>query len=458
VPVATGHGSPRSTLQVAGAGTLLTLVAFTAPLATLNSTAAALGTGPAGRTWILSSMSIGLAAMLLSTGTIADDTGRRRTFVAGSLLLAAASLLAAVSPEVVSFVLMRVLQGVGGAAVLASSLGIIAAAFPPGPARAHASGVWGASLGAGIATGPLLSAGLDTLHDWRDVYWLLGLAAVGVALSAQRWVTESRAEHRRRLDVPGVLLLGAGMSALLAALVEGRQDWGEPEVLVLGAASAVLLTGFVVVERRSPSAMLDLSLFAQPAFVAATVGALATGAGVIALTSYLAAFLGLALRVSGIAAAVLLLLWSAVSAVTSLLARRIPATVPGRVQLAVGMLGVGVGELLMFGVHADSTWVRFAPGLFVAGLATGVVNAALGREAVASVPPGRAGMGSGANNTARYVGSAVGVTLVTVVAAGTTTAGLVDGWNRAVLLTTAVSVVGALVVLACGARPRGPCA
>jgi len=439
VPVATGHVSPRSTLQVAGAGTLLTLVAFTAPLATLNSTAAALGTGSAGRSWILSSMSIGLAAMLLSTGTIADDTGRRRTFVAGSLLLAAASLLAAVSPEVVSFVLMRVLQGVGGAAVLASSLGIIAAAFPPGPARAHASGVWGASLGAGIATGPLLSAGLDTLHDWRDVYWLLGLAAVGVALSAQRWVTESRAEHRRRLD-------------------EGRQDWGEPEVLVLGAASAVLLTGFVVVERRSPSAMLDLSLFAQPAFVAATVGALATGAGVIALTSYLAAFLGLALRVSGIAAAVLLLLWSAVSAVTSLLARRIPATVPGRVQLAVGMLGVGVGELLMFGVHADSTWVRFAPGLFVAGLATGVVNAALGREAVASVPPGRAGMGSGANNTARYVGSAVGVTLVTVVAAGTTTAGLVDGWNRAVLLTTAVSVVGALVVLACGARPRGPCA
>ncbi len=352
--------------------------------------------------------------------------------------------------------LMRVLQGVGGAAVLASSLGIIAAAFPPGPARAHASGVWGASLGAGIATGPLLSAGLDRLHDWRDVYWLLALAAVGVALSAQRWVTESRAEHRRRLDVPGVLLLGAGMSALLAALVEGRQDWSEPEVLVLGAASAVLLTGFVVVERRSPSAMLDLSLFAQPAFVAATVGALATGAGVIALTSYLAAFLGLALQVSGIAAAVLLLLWSAVSAVTSLLARRIPATVPGRVQLAVGMLGVGVGELLMFGVHADSTWVRFAPGLFVAGLATGVVNAALGREAVASVPPGRAGMGSGANNTARYVGSAVGVTLVTVVAAGTTTAGLVDGWNRAVLLTTAVSVVGALVVLAC--RPRGPCA
>jgi len=440
-------------LGVAGAGTLLTLVAFTAPIATLNSTAAGLATGAAGRTWILSSMSIGLGAALLSTGTVSDDFGRHRTFVAGSLLLAVASLLAAVSPEVVTFVLMRVLQGVGGAAVIASSLGIIAAAFPPGPQRAHASGVWGASLGAGIATGPLLSASLDRLHSWRDVYGVLCLAALAVAAAAHRGVVESRAEHRRQLDVAGVLLLAAGMSALLAALVEGRQSWTSPVVLALGAASVVLLAGFVAVESRSDHAMLDLALFRQPAFVAATVGALATGAGVISLTSYLSAFAGLALQISSLAAATLLLLWSGVSAVTALLARRIPARVPGRVQLAIGLLGVGIGQLAMFGVSTDSTWVRFAPGLLFAGLASGVLNAALGREAVASVPPGRAGMGSGANNTARYVGSAIGVTVVSVVAAGGTAEGLVDGWNRAVLVTAGVSVLGAVVVLASRARP-----
>ena len=98
--------------------------------------------------------------------------------------------------------------------------------------------------------------------------------------------------------------------------------------------------------------------------------------------------------------------------------------------------------------------MRFVPGLLVAGVASGVLNAALGREAVASVPPGRGSVGSGANNTARYVGSAVGVTVVSVIAAGATTpAGLVGGWNQAVLVTAAVSVVGALVVLA--ARTRG---
>lgn len=157
-------------LGLAAAGTLLTLVAFTAPIATLNSTAAGLGAGASGRTWILSSMSVGLGAALLSTGTLSDDLGRRRTFVAGSLLLAVSSVLGALAPGTLTFVLMRVVQGIGGAAVIASSLGLIAAAFPPGPGRARASGVWGASLGAGIATGPLLSAGLDRLNSWRDVY------------------------------------------------------------------------------------------------------------------------------------------------------------------------------------------------------------------------------------------------------------------------------------------------
>jgi hypothetical protein len=175
---------------------------------------------------------------------------------------------------------------------------------------------------------------------------------------------------------------------------------------------------------------------------------------VIALTSYLPGFAGRALGISALSASLLMLLWSGSSVVTALLARRIPARVSGRTQLALGLLGVAVGQALQHGVDVDSTWVRFVPGLLVAGVASGVLNAALGREAVASVPDGRGSVGSGANNTARYVGSAVGVTVVSVIAAGATTpAGLVAGWNHAAVVTAAVSVVGALVVLA--ARTRG---
>src|SRR5262249_21166586 len=108
-----------------------------------------------------------------------------------------------------------------------------------------------------------------------------------------------------------------------------------------------------------------------------------------------------------------------------------------------------------WGVDATSGAWRFVPGLLVAGVATGVLNAALGRESVASVPSGQAALGSGANNTARYLGSALGVTVVSVVAAPSGTAtvcSLVAGWNRAALVTAAVSLVGALVVLLVGER------
>ena len=441
----------RRTLTVAGLGTMLTLVAFTAPLAILNATATSLGADTAGRIWILSSMSVGLGAVLLSTGTIADDYGRRRTFVAGMLVLALASFLAALAPQTPMFVFARVLQGVGGAAVIASSLGLIAHAFAPGPARAAASGVWGAAVGAGIAVGPLVAAGLDRLADWRDTYWLLGAAVLAVAVAARVLVGESRSDRPRGLDLPGVLTLGVGISALLAALVEGRLGWTRPTVLVLAAVAVLALALFVLVQARVAAPMLEPSLWRQPAFAVATGAAFATGAGVLGLMPYLAGFLGTALGIPATTGAVLFLAWSGTSVLSALLARRIPARVSGRVQLAIGLLGVAAGQLALGGVAADSTWVRFVPGLLVAGVASGILNAALGREAVASVPAGRSGMGSGANNTARYVGSAIGVTVVAVIVAGAP-GGPIAGWNLAVLVTAAISVGGALMVLGC--RPR----
>ena len=448
--------SSRRALIVAALGTMLSLIAFTTPLSTLNATAASLGADVAGRTWILSSISIGLAAALLSSGTIADDFGRRRTFMVGMAVLALGSVVCALAPHTLPFVLARVVQGLGSAAVMASSLGIIAHAFPVGPARAAASGVWGASVGAGIAVGPLMSAGFDRTASWRDVYWVLVVAAVALAVAARLMVEESRPDEPRGLDLGGSLLLAAGMSTFLATLVEGRLGWTQPEVFALAIASVVVLALFVLVESRADAPMLELSLLRNPAFAAATLAAFATGMGIIALLSYMSGFLGTALGITAMGAALLLLSWSATSVVTALLARRIPAHFPGRVQLGVGIIGVGIGQATLVGVSADSTWLRFLPGLVFAGVASGVVNAALGREAVASVPPGRGGMGSGANNTSRYVGSAIGVTIVAVIAArpgaGSPTQDLIHGWNVAAVVTAAFSIIGGLLVLACGPR------
>ncbi|MGF0312193.1 MFS transporter [Rhodococcus sp. IEGM1428] len=456
----TGTTNSTRALSIAALGTLLTLMAFTAPLATINSTAADLMSDAAGRTWILSSMSIGLAAALLTTGTIADDFGRRRTFALGAAVLAVGTLISAVSPNTLIFVLARILQGLGGAAVIASSLGIIAHTHPAGPVRAKASGVWGASVGAGIALGPLLAALLDRWASWREAYVVLAVATVALAVAAHLLVEESRSDAPRGLDPVGALLLATGIASLLAALVEGRQGWTAVTPIVLFVLAALLLAAFTFLELRSATAMLDLTLFRHPPFLAATVAALATGGGIIALMSYMPGFVGTALGIDALGAALLLFGWSGTSVVTALLARRLPASVSGRTQLAAGLVGVAIGMVMVSGLSDNASWPRLLPGLLVAGIASGVLNAALGREAVASVPAGRGGMGSGANNTARYVGSAVGVTVVAVVAvpAGSgargmtqsisnhSAAALTTGWNTAALVTAAISVLGAVVV------------
>jgi MFS family permease len=159
----------RRTLAVAAAGTLLVLVAFTTPLTTLPSTARGLAAGPSAQTWLLASISLGLAAGWLTAGAVGGDYGRRRVLVAGAGLFAAGSLLCSLAADSLVFVLGRVGQGLGGAAVLACSLGLIGPgpAFPGGPARARAAGIWGASVGASVAVGPLLAAGLELASNWR---------------------------------------------------------------------------------------------------------------------------------------------------------------------------------------------------------------------------------------------------------------------------------------------------
>jgi len=440
------------TLAVAAMGTVLVLIAYTTPVATLASTASGLGAGPAGQAWILSSMSCGLAVALLPAGAIGDDYGRRRMFGAGTVLLALTCLLAALAPGTAVLVAARIGQGLGGAAILACSLGLIGHAFPPGPARVQATGVWGACVGGGIALGPLLAGGLDAALDWRSAYAAIAVLAALLAVLSWRLLTESRSDREQAVDLAGIALLGAALAAVLAGLVEGRSGWTQPAVIGLLVGGVLLAAGFVVVELRRQAPMLDLRLFRKPDFAGATIAALATGAGVIAAMSFLPTLLQRGLGHGVIYAALMLLGWSATSVVTALLARRLPAGFAPRAQLAAGLLGVAVGQAMLAGLDSRAGVWRILPGLLVAGAASGMLNAALARQAVASAPAGLASIGSGANNTARYLGAAVGVTIVAVLAAHPTPAGLISGWNVAVLVTAAISVAGALTVAVFGPR------
>ncbi|MEV7598555.1 MFS transporter [Kitasatospora sp. NPDC089797] len=396
------------------------------------------------------------AALLLTAGSAADDHGRKRVFTLGVLLFATAEALAALAPGGTVYLAARVLLGVASAAVLAPALGLISHAHPAGPERIRALGIWGASVGLGIAVGPVYGALVQQWVGWRAVGGGLAVVSAAVAGCAVVGLTESRAERPRALDPYGVLTLAAGTSLLIAGLAEGRGGWGRPVVVALLAAGVVLLAGFVAVEAKVREPMLDLALFRDPGFVAATGGALFTGLSLVGFMSYLPTLLQGVLGLSGLAAGGVLALWSGLSVVAALQARRLAAHLSATAQVSLGLLICGLGEAGLYGLTPGSSWLRLAPGLAVAGIGSGVLNAALARLAVSSVPAHRAAMGSGANNTSRYIGSALGVAVTVAVAgsahtvgpAGPAAAALATGTDRAVLVAAALCLLGAALALA----------
>jgi len=440
---------PRTgrTLGVVAYGTFLALMAYTAPLASLPDIAADLGAGVSATSWIVASTSVGLAAALVPAGALGDDVGRRRVFAAGAALLAVSSALGAPAPDAWLLVAARVLQGVGAAAVLACGLALLGAAYPDGRARAAATAWWGASFGAGVALGPVLMALVQDGGSWRVTYVVLAVLSAVLALAAPALLAESTLGRRRGVDPVGALLLAGGLACLLTALTEGRLGWGRPAVVVLLAGAAVLLAGFALHQLRAGEPMIDLRGFRRPRLAAATIGAFVTGTGIIAITSYVPTLLQRGYGRDVLFSAVVLLAWSGPAAVSALGVRVLPERWSGPGRIAVGLVVVGAGIVVLSGLGAGSPTGRLVTGLIVAGIGTGAVTATLGREAVASVPPDQAGTGSGINNTSRYVGAALGVTLVAALVGGSG-AELVSGWNVACWICAAWSAAGAVAVAA----------
>ncbi|GGR22284.1 MFS transporter [Streptomyces roseolus] len=437
-----------ATLAVTALATGVALMNYTAPMATLPEMAEAFRTPPSAQAWLLNGTPLGLAVLLLVAGALADAHGRRRVFLLGTLALGVTTALGAFAGSTVLFTAARIAQGAASAAVLAGSLGLLADAYPSGRDRIRATGVWGASVSGGIALGPLL-AGALALVDWRSAYAVLGAAALVTAAIGARALTAPAAlpapggaRGRRRPDLVGATALALALGALLTALTLGRDGWLRPAPGLLLLAAVALTAVFLLVERRVAAPMIDPGMWRRPAFRASTVGALFTGLAVIGMFSVLPALFQRGSGLSALAAAALFALWSGAAFVVALQARRLAGRLSAPYQLACGFALSAAGVLLLLGTTQSAAlpWPRLVAGLVVAGAGSGLLNAALPRLAVDSVPPERAAMGSGANNTARYIGSAAGVSLMLALSAATPDAALVA--------SAALALAGAVLTVA----------
>lgn len=360
--------------------------------------------------WALDAYTLPLAALLLPAASLADITGRKRIFLAGLAIftLASAACAAAGTPFLLD--VSRAVQGAGGALLFATALPLLGNEFR-GKERAAAIGIWSAVLAASVAIGPLVGGALVDTLGWQSIFLInlpIGLVAFVAAVLT---IAESRDPAGRRVDVPGTVLLGLGLFGLVLGVVRGNSA-GWTSGLVLGAlvGGVLLLVAFVLVEARSSRPMLDLSLFRSPSFTGAAIVGFLVSAGIIGMFAYVViltqAGWGYSALRSGLSFLPLSVLSFLAAAVTG---GRLIGKVPTRLLLTASMGISVVGILLMAIVGWTENYPSVIPGLIITGFGFGMSTPIIATVGLGAVRPERAGMATGAVNTARQVGVAVGV-------------------------------------------------
>jgi EmrB/QacA subfamily drug resistance transporter len=346
---------------------------------------------------------------LLTVGSVADRFGRRRLYLIGLVLFAVASLTCGLAPNVGLLIAARGVQGVGAAAMFATTMALISNTYT-GRDRGMAFGIWGAVNGAASAVGPIIGGLLTANFGWRWIFLVnLPVSVVAVALTL-RVVTESRDPNPRRVDLPGMVSFTVAAAALTYALIRG--GWRSSETVALIAVAAVALVVFIVAERRNPAPMLDLKLLRNPTFTAMLLGGALLSAAAWAGMTYQSLWLQSVLGLSAIKAG-LVVLPAAASAflVSGQVGRFLHRTSP-RWMVGTGLLVIAVGALAQAVLRENSGWPVVIPGLVLVGIGAGLAMASLTSTAMSAVPWQQAGMAGGALSAFRQLGYAFGIAVL----------------------------------------------
>ena len=397
----------RLTLVATILGSTVVFLDSTVVNVALPAIASGLDAELAGQQWVVEAYMLTLVALLLVGGSLGDQFGRRRMFVAGLIAFGATSLLCAVAPTVEFLIAARALQGVAGALLVPGSLAIVAATFE-GAARGKAVGTWTAWTGIATVLGPAGGGALVEALSWRAIFWVnLPLIAVTVALTMHS-VKESRdPDAFRGIDWTGIALSAAGLGGPVYALIEQpTRGWGDPMVWVPLIGGIVCFALFVVHEARARHPMLELSLFRIRNFWVANVTTLSAYAGLIGGLFFVGLFLQ---QVAGYSAIEAGLATTPVSLILFFLSPRWGRMASGtgpRLPMTIGPIVGGIGLLLLLRVGADADYVAdVLPAILVFGLGLSATVAPLTATVLDSVEERHVGIASGVNNgVARVAG------------------------------------------------------
>jgi EmrB/QacA subfamily drug resistance transporter len=372
--------------------------------------------------WVFNAYVLLLAALILAGGALGDRYGRRRGFVAGLGLFAAASLAAAAAPDIRLLQVARAAQGIGGALLVPNSLALLAAAHPP-ELRGRAIGTWAAATAVTAALGAPLGGLLVDLVSWRPVFLLTPLVALAAGAIALLRVPADRPATGpgggpAHLDLAGAALSTAALAALAFGLMQGPPlGWRHPAVVSALAAAPLLAVAFAVVERRSPEPLVPAEVVRSPAFRAANLLTLllyfALSGTFFFLPFHMIQVQGWSATAAGAAFLPMTLLVGGLSRWSGGLFDRFGARLP----LVVGPLVAAVGFALFAVAGRDASyWTTFLPAMVVLGFGLAVAVAPLTTVVMEAVPERFAGTASGVNNATSRVASMLAVAVLGAVA------------------------------------------
>lgn len=370
--------------------------------------------------WVVDGYTVAFAGLLLSAGALGDRLGPKRVFSAGLGVFTLASAACALAPSIPLLVAARVVQGIGAASLVPSSLSLIRAAYHDPAGRARAVGIWGATAGIGAASGPVLGGLLVAALGWRAVFLVnvpVGLAALAVAGRALPRATDQPLGIG--FDPLGQLTGFAGLTLLASGLIEGgASGWLATTTFTILALAIVGLGLFVLTEHRTAKPMLPLGLFSSREFSVAAFVGLAINLGfygqLFALTIYFQHVRGYSALDTGLA----LLPEGAFVALSSALSGRVIARTGPRTPMVIGLSAgaLGLGGLIAAGAH--TSYALLVVPLIAAGFGMAFTMPAATIAIIDAAPPERAGIAAGVLNAARQTGSAIGIALLGALLAG----------------------------------------
>lgn len=370
--------------------------------------------GFTGLQWVVDAYILTFCGLLLAFGNLTDRIGRRRMLLVGVTGLAATSVIGAVADSLPQLITSRALMGVFAAAALPATLAVVIDLFREPAQRAVAIGTWASVAGIAIAVGPVSGGYVVEHFSWHAVFWLnvpIALAAVAGIVVA---VPESRAPVAGPVDVPGVVLSFAGITALVYSVIEApTHGWWTSHTLGGAALGTVLLVLFVRRQLTTAAPILDVRLFRLPPFampaLAISVAYFSLFGYVFLTTQYFQGVRGYSALEFGVATIPFALALAVSAPLATSVAQRI-GTMP---VVVAGLLLVSIGMVLAGQVDVDSSYVGLLlPTMVVLAVGIAVIQGPATESIMSAVPMDEAGAGSAVNDTTRELGGTLGVAVL----------------------------------------------